>query len=120
MFIEWEKTSKNLIYFKNKKNNKKIICPFCYECCCNNKRVYEMDKFDPKDDSNYLLEIQRLNQEKETIEEDLNYYKELNTKFIENETRKIELEKDNSRLKNLINELKNEMNNEKKKMEKEY
>ena len=51
MFIEWEKTSKNFIYYKYKKNNKKIICPFCYECCCNNKREYEMDKFDPKDET---------------------------------------------------------------------
>ena len=91
------------------------------------KKEYE-EKIKYKDNNtNYLLEIQRLNQEKDSIEEDLNYYKELNAKFVDNEKRKIELEKENSKLKQLITEKTNELikkdnilKDEKIKMEEDY
>ena len=51
MFIEWEENSKNYRYYKSKgNNNKKYICPFCYDCCSVNKRQYEQEKYDPKNE----------------------------------------------------------------------
>ena len=52
MFIEWEEISRNYRYYRSKNNSgeKKTYCPFCYEGCGVNKRFYEQEKFDPKNE----------------------------------------------------------------------
>ena len=62
------------------------------------------------DNTKYLQEIQKLNEAKQSIEEDLNYYKELNSKFIDVERKATELEGENAKLKNIIESKSNELN----------
>ena len=44
MFIEWEETAKTYRYYKNNSNNF-IVCPFCYECCVENKKNFVVKNF---------------------------------------------------------------------------
>ena len=51
MFIEWEQTSKRHRYYKERNNENKIICPFCYNCCTSNKREFELEKYEEKNET---------------------------------------------------------------------
>ena len=44
MFMELEEISKNYNYYK-KINEDNFLCPFCYECCTNNKKQYTLENF---------------------------------------------------------------------------
>ena len=61
------------------------------------------------DINKYLNEINRLKNINNTLEEDLSYYKELNSRFVDNEKNATVYESENVKLKNLIQEKKDEI-----------
>ena len=61
------------------------------------------------DINKYLNEINRLKNINNTLEEDLSYYKELNSRFVDNEKNATVYESENIKLKNLIQEKKDEI-----------
>jgi chromosome segregation ATPase len=67
------------------------------------------------DINKYINEINRLKNLNSTLEEDLGYYKELNSRFVDNEKKSTVYESENVRLKNLLDEKKNEIDNMQKK-----
>ena len=67
------------------------------------------------DINKYINEINRLKNINSSLEEDLGYYKELNTKFVDNEKKSTVLESENVKLKNMLQEQKNQIDNFEKK-----
>ena len=63
----------------------------------------------------YVNEINRLKNINTNLEEDLNYYKELNTRFVEVEKKSTLFETENAQLKNLLHQKNNEIDNMQKK-----
>ena len=61
------------------------------------------------DINKYINEINRLKNLNNTLEEDLSYYKELNSRFVDNEKNATVYESENVKLKNLIQEKKDEI-----------
>ena len=45
MFMELEEISKNFNYYKKIGEEEVFLCPFCYECCTQNKRQYTLESF---------------------------------------------------------------------------
>ena len=67
------------------------------------------------DINKYINEINRLKNLNNSLEEDLGYYKELNSKFVDNEKKSTLYETENVQLKNLLQEKKEEIENMTKK-----
>jgi chromosome segregation ATPase len=67
------------------------------------------------DITKYVNEINRLKNINTNLEEDLNYYKELNTRFVEVEKKSTLFETENAQLKNLLHQKNNEIDNMQKK-----
>ena len=63
------------------------------------------------DITKYINEINRLKSINSSLEEDLNYYKELNSKFLDNEKKSTIYENENAQLKNLLHQKNNEIDN---------
>ena len=63
------------------------------------------------DITKYINEINRLKSINSSLEEDLNYYKELNSKFLDNEKKSTIYESENAHLKNLLHQKNNEIDN---------
>ena len=63
------------------------------------------------DITKYINEINRLKSINSSLEEDLNYYKELNSKFLDNEKKSTIYESENAQLKNLLHQKNNEIDN---------
>ena len=61
------------------------------------------------DINKYINEINRLKNLNSTLEEDLGYYKELNSRFVDNEKNATVYESENVKLKNLLQEKKDEI-----------
>ena len=61
------------------------------------------------DINKYINEINRLKNINNTLEEDLGYYKELNSKFVDNEKKSTVFETENIKLKNLLQQKKDEI-----------
>ena len=61
------------------------------------------------DINKYINEINRLKNINNSLEEDLGYYKELNSKFVDNEKKSTVYETENIKLKNLLQQKKDEM-----------
>ena len=61
------------------------------------------------DINKYINEINRLKNINYSLEEDLGYYKELNSKFVDNEKKSTVYETENIKLKNLLQQKKDEM-----------
>ena len=78
-----------------------------------------LDNNNNVDISKYINEINRLKNINSSLEEDLNYYKELNSKFVETEKKSTLYETENAKLKNLLHQKDNEIDNMQKK-EKEF
>ena len=78
-----------------------------------------LDNNNNVDISKYVNEINRLKNLNSTLEEDLNYYKEINSRFVETEKKSTVYESENIQLKNLLQQKENEIDNMQKK-EKEY
>ena len=78
-----------------------------------------LDNNNNVDISKYINEINRLKNLNSSLEEDLNYYKELNSKFVETEKKSTLYETENAKLKNLLHQKDNEIDNMQKK-EKEF
>ena len=62
-----------------------------------------------------MNEINRLKNINTNLEEDLNYYKELNTRFVDVEKKSTLFETENAQLKNLLHQKNNEIDNMQKK-----
>jgi hypothetical protein len=56
------------------------------------------------DNAKFLSEISKLNEQKDSLEEDLKYYKELNMKFVDTQKKSTSLENENVKLKMLLDE----------------
>ena len=67
------------------------------------------------DINKYINEINRLKNINNSLEEDLGYYKELNTKYVDNEKKSTVYETENVKLKNLLQEKKNQIDGMEKK-----
>ena len=67
------------------------------------------------DITKYVNEINRLKNINTNLEEDLNYYKELNTRFVDVEKKSTLFETENAQLKNLLHQKNNEIDNMQKK-----
>ena len=67
------------------------------------------------DITKYINEINRLKNLNNSLEIDIEYYKELNSKFMENEKKSTVFESENVKLKNMINEKTNEIEKMKQK-----
>ena len=67
------------------------------------------------DITKYVNEINRLKNINTNLEEDLNYYKELNTRFVDVEKKSTLFETENAQLKNLLHQKINEIDNMQKK-----
>ena len=67
------------------------------------------------DISKYINEINRLKSLNSSLEDDLNYYKELNSRFVETEKKSTLYETENAKLKNLLHQKDNEIDNMQKK-----
>ena len=61
------------------------------------------------DINKYISEINRLKNINNTLEEDLGYYKDLNSRFVDNEKKSTAYETENVQLKNLLQEKKEEL-----------
>ena len=83
-----------------------------------NKDLYRESVLDSNsniDINKYINEINRLKNINNSLEEDLGYYKELNTKFVDNEKKSTVFESENIKLKNLLQEKKDQIDNLEKK-----
>ena len=67
------------------------------------------------DINKYINEINRLKEINSNLEEDLNYYKELNARFVDIEKKSILFETENAQLKNMLHQKNNEIENMQKK-----
>ena len=67
------------------------------------------------DINKYINEINRLKSINNNLEEDLGYYKELNTKYVDNEKKSTVYETENVKLKNLLQEKKDQIDSMEKK-----
>ena len=74
-----------------------------------------LDNNNGVDITKYVNEINRLKNINTNLEEDLNYYKELNTRFVEVEKKSTLFETENAQLKNLLHQKNNEIDNMQKK-----
>ena len=74
-----------------------------------------LDNNNNVDISKYVNEINRLKNLNSTLEEDLNYYKEINSRFVETEKKSTVYESENIQLKNLLQQKENEIDNMQKK-----
>ena len=78
-----------------------------------NKDLSRENSFDNSiniDVKKYINEINRLKSINTNLEEDLGYYKELNTKYMDNEKRTLVCESENIRLQNLLQKKEDEIN----------
>ena len=68
------------------------------------QKQYISNKEDDVDVNKFMQEINKLKSANKTLEEELNYYKELNSKFMGGEKKATNLEKENTDLKNKLSE----------------